>query len=290
MMKQLLFSFTLLQLFLFHSTTTLAQSPAQAPAAAAAPPLAKSPTTLALPPAGSTDIVKILRKAGRFSLLLRLMKNTQVSDQINNQLSTSSQGLTLFAPTDNAFSSLKSGTLNSLTGDQQVRLLQFHLLPGFLSTTQFQTASNPLRTQAGDTGDYEFPLNVTTANNQVNVSTGVVNATVTNTVYSDSQLAVYEVDKVLLPMSLFGPKPPAPSPAPALALAPAKTSASASASGLGSASALAPEKEPTQSAPKKKSPASTVPVATTDSSSSVSLTGQVMVVSIGVAVVSAFSI
>lgn len=57
-------------------------------------------------------------------------------------------------------------------------------------------------------------MNVTTSGNQVNVSTGVNNATVDNTIYSDNQLAVYQVDKVLLPMSIFGDKPPAPSPAP----------------------------------------------------------------------------
>ena len=47
----------------------------------------------------------------------------------------------------------------------------------------------------------------------MNVTTGVVDTTVSNTIYSDNQLAVYQVDKVLLPMKLFGATAPAASPA-----------------------------------------------------------------------------
>ncbi|KAJ0979343.1 hypothetical protein J5N97_014817 [Dioscorea zingiberensis] len=49
--------------------------------------------------------------------------------------------------------------------------------------------------------------------NQVNISTGIVNTTVSNTLYSDNQLAVYQVDKVLLPPDIFRPSAPAPAPA-----------------------------------------------------------------------------
>nr|GMD71228.1 fasciclin-like arabinogalactan protein 11 [Ipomoea batatas] len=153
-------------------------------------------------PSGPTNITKILEKAGQFTTFMRLLKITQVSDQINNQLNNSNQGLTVFAPTDNAFSGLKAGTLNSLTDQEKVELVQFHVLSSFFSMSQFQTASNPLKTQAGDSAG-SFPLNVTTAGNQVNVSTGVVDSTVANTVYTDGQLAVYQVDKVLLPISLI---------------------------------------------------------------------------------------
>lgn len=48
----------------------------------------------------------------------------------------------------------------------------------------------------------------------MNITTGVVNATVANTIYTDKQLAVYQVDQVLLPLALFGP-PPTAAPAPA---------------------------------------------------------------------------
>lgn len=165
-------------------------------------------------PSGPTNITKILEKAGQFTTLIRLMKATQLSDQINTQLNNSNQGMTVFAPTDNAFASLKAGTLNSLSDQQKVSLLQFHVVPTYLTNSQLQTVSNPLRTQAGDTASDKFPLNVTASGNQVNVTTGVVDTTVSNSIYTDGTLAVYQVDKVLLPMSLFGTPSPAPAPEP----------------------------------------------------------------------------
>lgn len=166
-------------------------------------------------PAGPTNITAIMEKAGQYGTLIRLLKSTQVGDQINNQLNNSNTGLTIFAPTDNAFSSLPSGTLNSLTDQQKVALIQFHILPTVISASQFQTVSNPVRTQAGDASNGRYPLNVTTMGTQVNLSTGVVDATIANTIYSDSKLAVYQVDQVLLPLEIFGPPAPAAAPAPA---------------------------------------------------------------------------
>lgn len=193
MRKQLLSPFILFLLILLSCATSFAQTPSPAPS-------------------GPTNITAILEKAGQFTTLIRLMKSTQEADQINTQLNNSNQGLTVFAPTDNAFANLKSGTLNSLTDQQKVQLVQFHILPNFLSMSSFQTASNPLRTQAGNSGNGEFPLNVTTSGNQVNITTGVNTATVANTIYTDGQLVVYQVDQVLLPLDIFGA---APSPAPA---------------------------------------------------------------------------
>ncbi|KAK3033707.1 hypothetical protein RJ639_034482 [Escallonia herrerae] len=194
-MKQLLSSVSLLVIIFLSCTTAMAQSPAQAPA-----------------PSGPDNVTGILEKAGQYTTFIRLLKSTQVGDQINTQLNNSNQGLTIFAPTDNAFSNLKSGTLNSLSDQQKVQLIQFHVIPSFLSASQFQTASNPLRTQAGGGSNAQFPLNVTTSGNQVNITTGIVNATVANTVYTDNQLAVYQVDQVLLPLDFFVTPAPAPAP------------------------------------------------------------------------------
>lgn len=146
-MNNFLFPLSFL-LLLLHSTTTLAQAPAPGPS-------------------GPTNVTKILEKAGQYTTFIRLLKITQEGDQINTQLNNSNQGLTIFAPTDNAFSALKAGTLNSLSDQQKVQLIQFHIIPNFLSTSQFQTISNPLRTQAGNSDAGEFPLNVTTSGNQV---------------------------------------------------------------------------------------------------------------------------
>ncbi|KAJ7943458.1 Fasciclin-like arabinogalactan protein [Quillaja saponaria] len=208
-LKQSLFSFSLLVILFYSSTTTSAQSPAAAPAAptvAAAAPL---------PSSGPTDIIRILQKAGGFTTLIRLLKTTQTSNQIDSQLLTSKgSGITIFVPKDNAFSSLKPGFLNSLNDEQKTELIHFHILPTFTALTNFDTLSNPVRTQAGS-DPIRLALNVTTTGSYVNITTGVVNTTIVGTVYSDNQLAVYQVDKVLLPMDFFLAKPPAPAPAPA---------------------------------------------------------------------------
>ncbi|PON53966.1 FAS1 domain containing protein [Parasponia andersonii] len=222
--------------FFYHFTTSiLAQSPAQAPSQTQAQaPVATSPISplpavveppsqvplVQAPPyraaANPTNVTKILEKAGGFSVFIRLLKSTSVSIQIENQLNVSNS-LTIFAPTNGAFSALKPGTLNSLSTEEKVQLVQYHILPSFITIQNFQTLSNPVRTQASNTHDY--PLNITVEGSWVNISTGIVNTTITGTVYEDNQLAIYKVDKVLLPLGIFAQKPrkpaaPAPAPAP----------------------------------------------------------------------------
>ncbi|XP_062083535.1 fasciclin-like arabinogalactan protein 12 [Humulus lupulus] len=246
-MKQTLISFSFLLLILPHTTMSLTHlAPAKAPSAdlaAKTPALAPTkptvqPPTKAIAPAHApsevplvqapsaeplvqapqrkikpepTDVAKILDKASTFSVFIRILKSTQVIEQIENQLNTSNS-LTIFAPTNDAFSALKPGTLNSLSTEQKVQLVQYHILPSFVSISNFQTLSNPVRTQASNTNEY--PLNITTQGNWVNMSTGLVNTTISGTVYADNQLAIYKVDKVLLPLAIFSPtKHKAPAPA-----------------------------------------------------------------------------
>nr|POF01546.1 fasciclin-like arabinogalactan protein 11 [Quercus suber] len=321
MAKQALFFLSLLLVFLFHCTTTLGQ-PAQAPTL----PAVASPANAPAPP-GPPDVIKILQKVGGFTILIRLLKSTGVADQLKGQLNDSSIRFTLFAPNDNSFSNLKAGTLNSLSNEEKVRLIQFHILPTYYTLENFQTVSNPVRTQAGDNkpGDYplnvtsvgsqvnistglvnasvsekvrliqfhilptyytlenfqtvsnpvrtqagdnkpgDYPLNVTSVGSQVNISTGLVNASVSGTLYSNFQLAIYQVDKVLLPLDLFVPKPPSPAPAPA----------------------------PTKPKAKKTTAAASPKTSTTSTavdSGAVSIAKHGVLVSIGVAIFIAFSL
>ncbi|XP_054779010.1 fasciclin-like arabinogalactan protein 12 [Prosopis cineraria] len=230
MQEFIIFTTILLLVTTFYSTTTLAQvSPVQAPAASpAVQPTAPAPgfstvplvpaspngaPTPAIPKRPTIDIVQILRKAKRFSVLVRLLKTTQLINQLNSQLMTSgSGGLTIFAPEDGAFSKLKPGFLNSLSDRQKVELLQFHTISSFVHL-QLRYLTNPVQTQAGD-DPKRLQLNVTTSGSSgVSMTTGAVNATVTGTVYTDNKLAIYQVDKVLLPLDFVLPKAPAPSPA-----------------------------------------------------------------------------
>ncbi|CAD6237561.1 unnamed protein product [Miscanthus lutarioriparius] len=177
--------------------------------------LAQAPGPAATP-SGPPNVTAILEKGGQYTTFIRLMKETQQDTQLNSQLNSSyasnGGGYTVFAPTDNAFNNLKPGTLNSLTQQQQVALVQGHVLPQFYSMDSFQTASNPVRTQASGR-DGPYTLNITaTTNNQLNVSTGVVEVTVNNALSAVKPLAVYSVDKVLLPFELFGAEAPAAAP------------------------------------------------------------------------------
>ncbi|KDP44072.1 hypothetical protein JCGZ_05539 [Jatropha curcas] len=193
--SKFLFSVSFLLFFLLHPTKTLAQGPAAAPA-----------------PPGPTNVTKVLEKAGQFTVFIRLLKATQEDVTLNGQLNNTNNGITIFAPSDSAFQSLKSGTLNSINDQEKAELVQFHIIPTYVSSSQFQTLSNPVATQAGS-GD-RFQLNVTTTGNAVNISTGLTNTSVSGSIYTDGQLAVYQVDKVLLPIDIFTPKPPTPAPAP----------------------------------------------------------------------------
>ncbi|KAK9999030.1 hypothetical protein SO802_018633 [Lithocarpus litseifolius] len=242
--QRALFSLSILLVFLLHCNTTLGQpaaapaqpanapvQPANAPVQPATPPVvqpAKAPAPVQsakVPPTqkGVPDVTKILGKAGGFLVFIRLLKSTGVSDQLYGQLNNSNNGFTIFAPTDAAFSSLKPGTINSLSDLQKTQLIQFHILNSVVTLSNFQTLSNPVPTEAGDASAGEFPLTVITAGNQVNISTGLVNTTLGGTVYSDNQLDIYQVEKVLLPLDIFNSKPRHKAPALAPTLSTPKT-------------------------------------------------------------------
>ncbi|XP_054778192.1 fasciclin-like arabinogalactan protein 12 [Prosopis cineraria] len=110
--------------------------------------------------------------------------------------------------------------LNSLSDRQKVELLQFHTISSFISISNFDTLTNPVQTQAGD-DPKRLQLNVTTSGSSgVSMTTGAANATITGAVYTDNKLALYQVDKVLLPLDFVLRTAPSPSPAAAKADSP----------------------------------------------------------------------
>ncbi|KAK7836540.1 fasciclin-like arabinogalactan protein 6 [Quercus suber] len=150
-------------------------------------------------PSGPLNLTAILEKNGQYSTLIRLLQETQTDTQIPNQLNNSAQGLSFFAPTDNAFNNLPSGALNGLKTRTNL--------------TDLLTVINPVPTQASGTNG-NWGLNFTGQGNQVNVSTGIDSTQINNALRQQPPLAVYQVDKlkVLLPEELFGAKSPASAP------------------------------------------------------------------------------
>lgn len=175
---------------------------------------AQTPSAPAPSPPGLVNLTGILDKAGQYTTLIRLLNETQVGNQIENQLNTSTEGMSVFAPTDNAFTNLKAGALNNLTDQQKVELVLYHVTPKYYSLSDLLTVSNPVRTQASG-GSGNWGLNFTGKGNQVNVSTGVVVTQINNPLRQQFPLSVFQLDQVLLPEELFGTNPPGSPPPPA---------------------------------------------------------------------------
>ncbi|GER53285.1 FASCICLIN-like arabinogalactan 6 [Striga asiatica] len=170
---------------------------------------APAPSNRATP----VNITGILDHAGGYTSFIRLLNDTQAAVQIDNQANNSHDGMTVFAPTDNAFTNLPAGALNNLTTQQQVQLVLYHICPKFYTLDDLRTVSNPVRTQASGQDGGVFGLYVSGGvGSGVNISTGVVSVPIYNAVRAEFPLAVYQVDRVLMPREFSEARPPAPAP------------------------------------------------------------------------------
>jgi uncharacterized surface protein with fasciclin (FAS1) repeats len=127
-----------------------------------AQPAAPSPSSTS-----NNNITAVLEAGKQYTTFIRLLTSTRVDVQLNSQLNNSFNGLTVFAPTDNAFDKLKAGTLNKLSEQEQIEVVLFHVLPRFYTMAMFGTTSNPVNTQASGSEGADT-LNITSSTNQVN--------------------------------------------------------------------------------------------------------------------------
>ncbi|KAL6005966.1 hypothetical protein ACLOJK_040011 [Asimina triloba] len=219
-------------LVLLTSQDTSAQ-PIASPAASPAAPPSPSPPPAPAPPPGPDfiNLGDLLSVAGPFQTFLNYLQTTQVLQTLQNQANNTQQGITIFVPTDRAFSSLKKPSLSNLTNNQLKSLLLFHALPRYYTLSDFRGLSSPVATMAGAS----YSLNFTDLTGTAHISSGWSNTNVSSSVHATDPAALYEVDKVLLPEAIFGnPPPPSPAPAPSPALAPSPDSATAGDSDDGS--------------------------------------------------------
>ena len=95
-------------------------------------------------PANGTDIISVAQAAGNFNTLLAAVEAAGLTDYVK-----SLQGVTLFAPTDEAFDKLEDGTVASLlepeNKDQLVNVLSYHVID---SEVTFSTATSLTRATA----------------------------------------------------------------------------------------------------------------------------------------------
>lgn len=202
------------------SLTTLLFTYAQAATLAESPPIPLTPTPAPAPAPDYVNLTDLLSVAGPFSTFLKYLESTKVIETLQNQANNTEEGITLFVPKDKAFTSLKKPSLSNLTADQLKQLCLFHALPHYYSLSDFKNLSDagPINTMAGGT----YTLNFTDASGTVHIGSGWTNTQVSSSVHSTDPVAIYQVNKVLLPEAIFGTDipPPAPAPAPVPDIAP----------------------------------------------------------------------
>ncbi|XP_040382807.1 fasciclin-like arabinogalactan protein 7 [Oryza brachyantha] len=183
------------------------------------------PSPAPAPAPHHVDLADLLSVAGPFHTFLDYLEKTDVLRTFQSQANSSKEGITVFVPKDSAFASLRKTTFANLTSDQLKSLVQYHALPRYYSLAEFNKLStlNPVPTFAGG----EYTLNLTDDMGTVHVRSMWSNPKISSSVYSTRPVAVYELDRVLLPMQIFKTDPPlAPAPAPAPDAKPADAAAS----------------------------------------------------------------
>ncbi|KAG8640519.1 fasciclin-like arabinogalactan protein 7 [Manihot esculenta] len=208
----MLLTFSSTLLFLVTSPTN-AQKGASPPAPILPPTPSPAPAPAPIPP--YVNLTDLLSVAGPFHTFLNYLISTKVIDTFQNQANNTEEGITIFVPKDNAFSSLKKPSLSNLTQAQLKQVILFHALPHYYSLADFKNLSqlSPVSTFAGAG---EFALNFTDVSGTVHLDSGWSKTKVSSSVHSTDPVAIYQVDRVLLPEAIFGTDiPPTPAPAPA---------------------------------------------------------------------------
>lgn len=115
-------------------------------------------------------------------------------------------GITLFMPTDQAFSDLKSSELfQSLPADKKTDVLRFHVLHSYYPLGSLQSIVNPVQPTLAteQNGAGSFTLNISRVNGDVSIDTGIVQASISRTVFDQNPVVIFGVSNVLLPKEYF---------------------------------------------------------------------------------------
>lgn len=122
-------------------------------------------------------------------------------------------GLTVFCPMDDAMKAFLPKYKN-LTAAGKTALLEYHGVPVYQSLAMLKSNNGLLNTLATD-GANKYDFTVQNDGEEVTLRTKVITTKITGTLIDEQPLAIYTIDKVLLPRELFKAEAPTPSPAPA---------------------------------------------------------------------------
>ncbi|XP_043687379.1 fasciclin-like arabinogalactan protein 1 [Telopea speciosissima] len=122
-------------------------------------------------------------------------------------------GLTIFCPTDGVLKGFMPKYKN-LTAEGKSSLLLYHGVPVYQSIAMMKSNNGVMNTLATD-GANKYDFDVQNDGEVVTLKTKIVTAKITGTILDEQPVAIYTVDKVLMPKELFKASPsPAPAPAP----------------------------------------------------------------------------
>ncbi|KAK3442137.1 fasciclin-like arabinogalactan protein 4 [Eucalyptus grandis] len=161
-------------------------------------------------PSLDLNITKALIDGHNFNVAASMLAASGVVEEF--QADEGGAGITLFVPTDSAFTELPSSqSLQSLPADKKAVVLKFHVLHSYYPLGSLESIVNPLQPTLAteDMGAGSYTLNISRVNGSVAIDTGIVQATVTQTVFDENPVAIFGVSRVLLPREIFGKNPSA---------------------------------------------------------------------------------
>ncbi|CAA2987754.1 fasciclin-like arabinogalactan 4 [Olea europaea subsp. europaea] len=159
------------------------------------------------PPLG-LNITKTLIDGHQFNVAASMLQASGVVSEF--EADESGAGITLFVPTDDAFADLPSSVkLQSLPADKKAVVLRFHVLNCYYPLGSLESIVNPVQPTLAteQIGASSFTLNISRVNGSVGIDTGIVQASVTQTVFDQKPVAIFGVSEVLLPREFFGKNP-----------------------------------------------------------------------------------
>ncbi|KAJ1378089.1 FAS1 domain [Sesbania bispinosa] len=154
------------------------------------------------------NITKALIDGHNFNVAASMLSASGVVQEF--EADEGGAGITMFVPVDDAFADLPpSVTLQSLPADKKAVVLKFHVLHSYYPLGSLESVVNPCQPTLAteDMGAGSFTLNISKVNGSVALSTGIVQASVTQTVFDQNPVAIFGVSKVLLPREIFGRNP-----------------------------------------------------------------------------------
>ncbi|TYK21930.1 fasciclin-like arabinogalactan protein 4 [Cucumis melo var. makuwa] len=159
------------------------------------------------PPLG-LNITRALIDGHNFNVAASMLSASGVVEEF--EADEGGAGITLFVPTDIAFSDLPGTVkLQSLPADKKAVVLKFHVLHSYYPLGSLESIVNPVQPTLAteDMGAGRFTLNISRVNGSVGINTGIVQASVTQTVFDQNPVAIFGVSEVLLPREIFGNNP-----------------------------------------------------------------------------------